>query len=375
MPVPIIKIAINNNNLVGDPIVAGFWTFADKTAVFRIYNSADTLIYQGQTYAIGGSGGNWADVDLSSVFIPYHKTAGAAKYRISLLSNDTGEEYSSKEISIYAGGQSKLIRRKGEDIFEKKLKNADTNFFLTTRTSGYYIFIPEDELLPLAYYAAGMKFYIKNGDDLLLLKDHSAQAEESVETIDFAALRKQAALSLGRWVNEFRLTTDSGWSFTVVITQAQEGNQTYLKFLNSWGVYEKVNLSGVIEDTPDIESGDKISEYDELIFDFVKKNQRKTLTNKYSARTGYKNYHERMFLKDMLLSDSVYYVVDKTEYACNVSTEDSLFSTTSGEPVELALSIELIDSDNYYSPQAMDDLNYLAVDDEVVTADQADIMV
>lgn len=380
MPVPIIKILINERNLVGNPIPVSLWTFADKMAIYVVYSASDLVnpIYKGEVHSVSG----WARIDnLNSIFKDLHPGAGVGTYFISLIDPETLLEFSGRQFKVYGGGISKLLLRELDrtsnagSIFDWKLKNSTTNFFLTTRTNDYVIHIPEDELLPLPYYAQGMKFDIKNGDDIIEIIDNSADTEESLQTIDFQALRLTAIIDFNRWCSEFRIVTDSGWSCTVIITESLNVSNYAIKFKNSFGIFEKISVVESLDYTPEFEEGEKFAQFDSIVHDFVSKNSRKNITNKYTAQYSYRSAADRLFLIDALQSDEVYFIANGREYACELKASSQLLVSQNGNPVAVTIDIQLIDTDTFFSPLLEDSSIGLTADYEDVTADGADILV
>jgi len=114
-------------------------------------------------------------------------------------------------------------------------------------------------------------------------------------------------------------------------------------------------LQNDVDYTPTFNEADKISVYDAVISDFVKKAQRKEITNIYTATTGYTSADERMFMLDMLQSDEVIFIAHGYEYAARVTTDSTLFGTTTGVPASVNLTIELLDVDTNYSALILGD--------------------
>ena len=362
MAVPSKKIWIDEKVFAGNAIIASLWTYENKSAIFTVNDeSSDTEIYRGIVYSYTG----WANADISGIFKNKHITASSGSYSVSLVSVSTGNIYATESFSVYAGGINKLLIRhlltinNAGNIFDYKIKNQNTNFLLTTRTFDTLISIPEDELLPLYYYSQGLKFKVMCNDLEILSRDHSLDANEAVASIDFSALREMVVSSQNRWASEFKIETETGWSFTVLITECQLQHDYQLKFLNSFGVYEKIALSGDVDNAPEFETEDMISEFDELISDFVSKNQRKKLTDKYVARIDSVNTSRRTFIRDMILSDCVLFIIDGREYSCNINTSSgTTLASTNNEPTTLEIEISLTDLDQYFSP-SMPDIQYV----------------
>ncbi|HLP05097.1 MAG TPA: hypothetical protein VK152_06685 [Paludibacter sp.] len=361
--------------LAGNPIVITIPVAAVTSVHYRLYKSG-TAVYDGYVTSLGTS----VDVDLKELFPEFETLAGFVVCVLKTVAGN-GTETTVQEFTVYAGGISKLLMRAldeaGTDIFTWKLKNAQTNFFLTTRTNDFTIYVPENEIRPLYYYAKGLKFDVKVDDVTVLHKDHTGDANESLQNIPFDELRVELVTSLNKLVSAFRIVTANGWSCSVVLTEAKRYTPYYITFRNSWNVWEKIALTDLVEYEPEFSESAKMQQFDSVVNDFINKTDRKEISNVYSASAGYRTNAERMFLLDMLQSAMVNLFANGRLYACNVSSSSNLFASTKGEPVEVLLRIELQDKDTRYSPiLSEEEYTILTVEpDTEVTTDGDNILV
>lgn len=382
MPVPAIKILINERNMAGNPVIARLWTSENQSARFivRLLQQIDPewdgeILYSGEVYSDGG----WATVDLSSIFINRNQTAGASVYFISLYDISTGNEYEHQQFTVYAGGVSKLMLRElmvtpgTSDIFSVKLKNIDANFLLTTRTNDYFVFIPEGEIMPLYYYAKGLKFTIKANDISVLERDHSADEQESIQFIDIKELRNNVAFNHNILASEFRVVNDNGWSFTIVIINSAQSKYS-LKFRNSFRVFEKINLSDTISFLPEFNQADKYSSFDNGINDFKLLANRKIRLNRLTGFIPITGTDRNLFILDLLHSEEVYLLSNEREFRCNISAEELTLSTNN-IPYQLPINIELIDSENHYTPVFHESFSLIMIDSDNLSSNNIDIVV
>lgn len=361
-------ILINEKCMGLNPIRLGLSANDINARYFLVYRGEDEdPIYSGMIFGVNG----YAYTDLSEIFISASRIAGVNKYRVY---SNYGEDVDSiKYVTVYGGGISKLLQRKlaaaGTDIFSWKLKNVNTNFFLTTRTNGRIITIPEDELLPLSYYAQGLSFMIKASGQTLATYDHSGDVDESLQQLDFNALRLQAMTTIGKFISAFDvITSTGGYACTIVITEVETKTDYFLKFRNSWGEFERIAITGVAEFNPEFGETELVDEFDTIIGGFVPSIKQKSISNAYKATIGYKTDAERLFLIDALLSKTIFFVANGLEFAVKVSADSSLFQTTALELVEISISIELLDKDSFFSPLLMDPDNILVSNtNEIVT--------
>ena len=365
--------------LAGNPIIIGMQPRTDRSAHYRIYVAYDlnTPIFNGVGYQPDEN--NYVEVNVSSLFSHLKSEAGVNKYYITLV--DTSfMEYGGVYFTVYGGGISKLMLRQlnSASIFTTKLKNTEDNFFLTTRTNGNQICIPENEANFLYYYAKGHKFHVKVSGQLLATYDHSADVNESMTWLYLPTLRMLSVTNLNRWPSELEIHTDNGYSCSILITEAKQKSDYAIMFRNSWGAWDQVSVDGVMELTPTFSEPVKISTYDPIIQDFVKKQKRKEITTIYTATLGYKTADERLLLLDMLCSEDIIFKVKDTYYDANVSTTSTLFDSTNNEPINIDVTIELLDVETNFNP-IMEDASYYNLatnnNDDITTASGADIII
>jgi hypothetical protein len=369
--------------LAGNPIEIAIGT--GNSIRYRVYggNNYDTILYVGMAYTIDGGS---ATIDISELFSGMKNTSGVQKVRVVKVDDEGNNwvgdaDYIHKhDITIFGGGISNLYKRflatGATNIFDFKLKNQETNFFLTTRTNDYTITIPEDELLPLYYYGSGMAFTVKNGDDVLAVCDHTAETDEVLHSIDFNQLRKLAVAELGRLVNYFRLTTSNGWACSVLITNVDQPSGCFLVFKNSWGCDEKIGVKGIVKYTPSITEASKIKRQDATTREFKTINQRTTYTNVYKLDVGYRTYEERMFLVDMLVNGIARIEINGMQLTVNIASSTEELAGTDFSPRNVELKISLQDTESMYSPINLETMyNVLTSGGADVEADGSKILV
>lgn len=372
MPDP--KINIAERSFSGNPVMLSLYVGAALNARYRVYviGEVTELLFTGDVYSLA----DWATVNISSV-TDMGLASDLINFRIDLLDAEDAvvEE---KQFTVYPGGISKLMQRKlaasGTNIFALKIKNQETNFFLSTRSFNTELFIPENELMPLYYYAKGMKFKIKASQNRYELDaiDGTGYPAEVLEGIDLAALRLYCAAEHDVWPSDFRIMTDNGWACTIIITES-EPTPFFIKFLNSFGMWEKIALYLEAEYTPVITEKEKTLAYDASINSFKATNNRKEITNKYRFNTRYLNSEERLFLLDALLAKHTYLVAYDVEYEASFTTESDLFGATSAAPRSISIAAELADKDNYFSPLAADTIATITTGGNELTSNNTDI--
>lgn len=350
----------NINYLAGNPVLIPVHTGGlNSTGRFRIYtgdNYAD-LVFEGMVFSASGI----ALVDVTKLFESYRSVAGVYSAKMATV-DAYGVEYVDNGIvnneyllkfKVFAGGISKALQRKlvalNTNIFDWKLKSNNSNFFLTTRTNGEAIIIPENELLPLYYYGRSARFYIMVDGYSEFTIEPSVGTIDTLQAVDVAAIRESLITSKNKLVSVFDITTDSSYCCSVVVTDSLIQTEYFLKFRNSWGAWEKVAVYGVVGFTPTFGDITKVVKWDDVISDFVSKNKRKEVTGSFTASIGYKTASERLFVIDLLHSETVIFIAHGLEYDVNVSGELPELISTGSDPVDISLKIEFIDTETYFS--------------------------
>ena len=342
---------IDERNLAGNTVMLTVESDSGNAVVYQVLDKDDLDVYAGVVITpVGG-----VEIDISFLFENLKRKAGVEKYFAVI---DDGLDSMRLEFFVFGGGISKsfmrALREHNTDIFEWKLKSRIRNFFLTTRTNSRIILIPENELMPIGCYPAGVYFYIDTDGDNIEDGEYASEPTERYVQIDFERLRKDYFDSSGKIASEFTLRTNQMPQVcTIVVTEAKP-TKFFLKFLNSFGEFEKIALYGLVSYNPTFEGKDDILTWDTVIKDFARIQQRKTISHIYKAETGYRPASDRFFLLDMLLSDECYLMVGKLEYSVKVSTEADLFDSTDGQPINVGLTIEENDTDSRLSMLDMD---------------------
>jgi hypothetical protein len=371
-----LNITIAERNLAGNPIIASMYLGVGSGRYRIVENETNIVVYEG----IVGVLGQQVSVDISQFFENERKLAGVHSYIICNV-DENNANINAQPFLVFGGGISKLLQRKlaaaQTNVFTWKLKNVNKNFFLSTRTNNRLITIPEDELLPLKYYAQGLNFTVKSNGETLATYNHTTDVTENVQSIDFNALRLSAVTSHNKLISVFDIITDTGgYACTILITEVTRKNDYFLKFVNSWGVFEKIAIEGMVDYTPTFSEPEDIAKWDAVISDFVPVAKRKTITSVYKAEMGYKTADERMFLIDAILSEECYLAANDAEYEVKLKTDSGIFQSTDNAPKSISITLELIDMDDMYSAILVAPDEILGTSEsEIVTANDFKILV
>lgn len=228
---------------------------------------------------------------------------------------------------IIAGGIShqnyRRYARMKTDAFEARFLNNANNFFLTTRTAGWRIVIKETELYPLYFINLEPFLHmtvVERTTGKTLTQE--GEYESGIFALDIDALRKQFFDEYGVLSNSFDIYKGdpSHYSCSIVIERSDPARERYrLKFRNSLGVFEIIELVGELSITPDYSAADdaRFSRYDAEIDDFSADRERITRPQSLTVETGVMRADTVRFLMDMIGSEEVY-LLDLSELPVKV---------------------------------------------------------
>ena len=347
-----VEYTVRDRYMSGNPVVVSASGLnAGAYLNYRLLTASDILLFEGVAFSLSGN----VRLDLSSFFTTIREE-DVKRYKIQFSTGGTADQ--EKTFRVYAGAINNLLKRKlyeqNTDIFAAKLHPSDKNFLLSTRSFGRYLFITENELLPLKYYKQYKKFGLFSGPTLLASYDHSGDTEDSVGTIDIQSIRKAKFDSTGILSNVFDIipTGSTTITTTIVITEAREARH-YIKFRNSLYAWEKISIDDVVNCEVEIEATN-IHGYDEAVNNYITVNQEKKMTSRYKASITSKNNSELLWITDMLLSKEVIFIADGYEYPVMVQSGTPIVQSTDNLPKTVELEIIPIDTDGAFSPTNTD---------------------
>ncbi len=209
------------------------------------------------------------------------------------------------------------------DVFEARFLNNANNFFMTTRTAGWRIVLKETELYPLYFISLEDFLYmtvVERTTGKTLIQE--GELESGIFALDVEALRKQFFDEYGVLSNSFDIYKGdpSQYSCSIVIERSDPARERYrLKFRNSLGVFEIIELVGELTITPDYAADDeaRFSRYDAETDDFTADRERISRPQSLTIETGVMRADTIRFLMDMIGSEEVY-LLDLSELPVKV---------------------------------------------------------
>jgi len=253
--------------------------------------------------------------------------------------------------TILPGGVSKDMLRAlvsgNNNIFNFKLLNSSTNLFMTSRTNGQFIVMRETEIMPIVFLYPGGNMRVVAGDITL---DIPAGTERRPYALNIPAIRKEL-FDNNRLCNRFDIYFDQNYAATVLLTPGAVTNARYIiEFLNSYGVYERVEVTGSVNLEPEADEESIYSVYDPVVNDYVEKRDRRPSRNILQVESGFKTQEELIFLIDMLASEKIFLLgYGEQPIECTASAEDMSIALVSREPASLHITLRFVDKDTHFT--------------------------
>ena len=278
-------------------------------------------------------------------------TPGEKKFRRGLevvvaYTEDDREYYNAIALPGGISRQQYKAYVREEDAFTGRFCTRDGNFFLTTRTAGWRIEIRETELYPLYFLSTGPqteRLYIR---EALSGKELTYEFATGVCAINMDKVRRDFWEKEGVIGNVFdilQFVYGKDWRIAceIVITRSQTARERYrLKFRNSLGVFEIIEITGKLMESAEWHEGGDFRRFDDVTRGF--QNLRERVEWERVLRITTPLPRERAFLLDMLGSEEIYLLdAFSTPARVNVSAEGLEWNRQRQEPEQGELRISL----------------------------------
>ncbi len=258
-----------------------------------------------------------------------------------------------KFVAIPGGISKQNFRRLvslGKDIFATRFLNPSGNFFLTTRTAEWRIIVKETELFPL-YFLVPTDVNRIDIVEAVTSKTLSYEISDDVPVcaLNLDSLRLEFMETHNVIPSVVDVYAGGAYSCRIVIERSDISKERYrLKFRNSLGVFEIIELTGEMSLSPDYDDSDDstFNRYDSVTHDFYTARERLERKLVVEVATGAKNPDEVRFLMDMLASEEVY-LLDVTTTPLKVipSVDDFSYKMRPSSPEMFTISLEVADSE------------------------------
>ena len=194
------------------------------------------------------------------------------------------------------------------DLFAARFLADEGNFFLTTRSSGWMIVMKETEMSPL-YFLQSETATLTVTDKLTGISIEFPELESGVYALDVSEVRRLFVGRHGVLPSVLDVRRGSGFGCRVVVEKGATAKERYrLKFRNSLGVYDIIEVFGPLTQTSDGEEEDVegFDRYDEIVDGFRKMRNRTPSGISYEVSTGPMLPRAHNLLSDMLASEEVF---------------------------------------------------------------------
>ena len=342
--------------LVGNPVRLSVDT--DSPATYTIRSGDDTL------FTGSGEGKFFVHIQdvLASVVRPaeLHNEspdvllpAPGFSREVSVRVTNTAGDSRDLTLKVYLGGVSKRMLRhlheQNKSIFLLKLMNPEANFFLTTRTSGKLITLRETEIHPLSFiYPDGGVLKVVAGGVTTTLVGVAGQPY----ALNLYRLRAKLFAENHVLASVFDIMIGDTKSCTIVLTPGSISRERYLlEFLNSYGAYERIEVTGTGSIKRESDEDEKpFLSYDEIIDDYVESWERTSGRETMAVESGYRTPDELAHLIDMLSSDDVKILgIAGRNIRVSATAENLVRAARSTAPESIKLTLRFADSEQRYS--------------------------
>ena len=279
--------------------------------------------------------------------------------RADIHVENEGAEEADLFFTAWAGGISKKdfkrLRTMGTDIFTLKFLNPYCNFFFTTRSADWKIAVRETELFPLPF------IFPSSGEEVSVT-ELTGKNKTIVEgtpgnlyALDIAAIRRAFFFDNGILACCFDVRVGENFACRIAVEQSRATKERYLlRFLNSYGAYELLEVQGKASVTPQFPEegeGATFSRYDEITDDFNQERKRPEIQNIITVGIGYRRSGEIPFLLDLLSSDDVTLLgYGEDEIRVIPSVEEFSFMVHPEEPKDITLKLTFTETESNYTP-------------------------
>lgn len=273
------------------------------------------------------------------------------KTNFSVAVSNENNEVITLTNTVLLGGISKRAMRnlndQGSNIFTFKLLNPAGNFFMTTRSERRIITLRETEVYPLLFIAPAASITVKAAEGIIRtfnLVENECYAL-NIDALRYSFFTQESILS-----NYFEISTDEGTILIVIEPAAVEKNRYYLDFLNSYGAYERVEITGIPELGQEQEEDRTFGKYDPVVNDYVEHRERVSTQNSLRVQTGFKSENELIFILDMLSSDDIRLIgYEDREIKVNVTAESLAVAKRLGKPQSISLLLNFADKETHFT--------------------------
>lgn len=282
----------------------------------------------------------------------------SSKRKLSIYVDYNGQDDETYEMLALPGGipshQFRTYARGGKDVFDSRLYGQDCNLFFTSRTNGWRIEMKETELYPLYFLATTNSMRMKVKDSLSGY-ELGYEVPGGICTLDPAALRSVMLSNTHKLGSIFDIYLDHGggvgFGCQLVIKHCDPAKERYrLKFRNSFGVFEIMEITGKLIENREFTGSDESSyrKFDPVTRRFSNLRKRLDAIRSLSITTSLER-GQGEFIADLLGSEEIY-LLDALDapVRVNVTSEEFSWQRRQETPESISFKIELTEPDHFF---------------------------
>lgn len=281
---------------------------------------------------------------------------GSAKDITITVTNTEGGEVTLTLKALIGGVSKRTLRRLNDEnsnIFTWKLLNSEGNFFQTTRGTGRLFTIRETELLPIPFIYPDAELKVVAAGIATPLPGTTGDPV----ALNLYRLRKNLFETSHILASVFDIYSGEIKACTIVITPGTVSRERYLlQFLNSYGAYERIEVTGIGSIEHKAADEETYFVYDELVDDYVEARERQSGTDTLKVDSGYRSPEELVYLIDMLSSDDIKILGLDGRNIKVITTADNLASAARATtPESIKLTLRFAESEHHHTGSLLDD--------------------
>lgn len=281
---------------------------------------------------------------------------GSAKDITITVTNTEGGEVTLTLKALIGGVSKRTLRRLNDEnsnIFTWKLLNSEGNFFQTTRGTGRLFTIRETELLPIPFIYPDAELKVVAAGIATPLPGTTGDPA----ALNLYRLRKNLFETSHVLASVFDIYSGEIKACTIVITPGTVSRERYLlQFLNSYGAYERIEVTGIGSIEHKAADEETYFVYDELVDDYVEARERQSGTDTLKVDSGYRSPEELVYLIDMLSSDDIKILGLDGRNIKVITTADNLASAARATtPESIKLTLRFAESEHHHTGSLLDD--------------------
>ena len=228
-------------------------------------------------------------------------------------------------------------------------------------TGNFFVFI--DEILsailsPTHYTGEETDIILSTSSNLkeytIEVNNQTGDRQTLQHKVLLGGISKRAFFSKNNMLaSQFEIITVEGKAVTIVISPANiEKERYYIEFLNSYGAYECIEVTG--KPTLDQDKGEDevYGKYDEEVNDYTESRERVNTVDNLHVQTGFKTEKELMFILDMLSSDEIYLIgYGNRGIKVNASADSLAIAKNMNTPQSLPITLRFCDSEKHFTQE------------------------